>query len=310
MSRQTVTLSDETTTILNAYVRARGGTNSSAISNIVSAALDEWLIIQDTLGRNVLKGVQLLDLKSLRIVSQLSEIISKNCIDLGINTSRDAQDIFLNQTLKEIVPDTFDQNQRNAYRTLIANYAFETPYFKSWPNKHQLSNYVQLPLNKVSLEDLDIISKLIAFYKNDYDSALVATISNKISKFKKEYPNGKIVIIGKAGFGKTTLQIDIARKFGLSFWIHELNDIEDFINLDRSEIYVQFGDSIQNAQKRFLNARIEALNSTELTELDYNLETPETSILFLQVNYQRKSLDSKSKLMPSVIDTKIVEIPY
>lgn len=309
MSRQTVTLSDETTTILNAYVKARGGTNSSAISNIVSAALDEWLIIQDTLGRNVLKGVQLLDLKALRIVSQLTEIISKNCNNLGINTSREAQDLFLNQTLKEIVPDTFNQNQRNAYRNLIANYAFETPYFKSWPNKHQLSKYIQLPLNQVSFEDIEVVYKLIAFYNNEYDSALIDTVSNKISKFKKDYPNGKIVIIGKTGFGKTTLQIDIAREFGLSFWIHELNDIEDFINLDRSEIYVQFGDSIQNAQKRFLNARIEALNSTELTELDYDLETPETSILFLQVNYQRKSLDSKSKLMPSVIDTKIVEIP-
>lgn len=238
MSRQTVKLSDETTKILELYVRKRGVNNSSAIASMVSDSLDEWVRTQNKLDNHTILNAtnapvsgSIDDFRSNLFSQELSAIAINISRELNLEqTAEDIAKLFI-KTIDTVIPDEFEEKQTAHFRKIFAKYLINSEYFKNWyQNFAMLFPVVRATFDSellvhgypifndknddsaFSLEDEEIVGILI----NNYWRKLPLMLSNQsldiIKRFLEQNKDGLIIINGLTGAGKTTLMVELAQR--------------------------------------------------------------------------------------------------
>lgn len=240
--RITVSLSEETSQLLNTYCDKRQMNKSSASANFIVSGLEDWLANQRQLGRAT-KEVENDNNFDLSMITNSRNIINSKlsahiryeltgatlCYDEKYRRAKLPQNLVyaLTAVTYKIIPknsfsDTMRQDLQNAtfadlLKTDIVN---------------DLYNNVFTPKEKAEFDAFCIANKFPVFAeRNDKDviiscenavyiayilihqPALNGDLYNQIDKYVHDNPNGKIIVCGSTGAGKTTLAFNIAKVF-------------------------------------------------------------------------------------------------
>lgn len=91
-----------------------------------------------------------------------------------------------------------------------------------------------------------------------YSSLLSNELSNRIQEFKKNNPNGQVLIVGATGSGKTSLQLDIATNINMDIDVDTIPDrfSTKFSKLAGSKVYTAYSQSIEDISKSFSDSDV------------------------------------------------------
>lgn len=326
MSRQTVKLSDETTKILELYVRKRGVNNSSAIASMVSDSLDEWVRTQNKLDNHTISNAtnapvsgSIDDFRSHLFSQELSAIAINISRELNLEqTAEDIGKLFI-KTIDTVIPDEFEEKQTAHFRKIFAKYLSDSEYFKNWyQNFAMLFPVVRATFDSellvngypifndqndnsaFSLEDEEIVGILINNYWRKFPLKLSNQNIDQIKKFLDQNKDGLIIINGLTGSGKTTLMVELAQRTHAVFNPIEVRSFDrDFEKPNLSKISTMHAEDNGTALNRlhelatFFKAKPENLKKG-------------TSILFIHTKIRK---DTEAKTYPRYV-SEIKEAVY
>lgn len=326
MSRQTVKLSDETTKILELYVKKRGVNNSAAIASMVSDTLDEWVNNQNVLKKHTIgnatnapiKGV-LTDFRSNLFSQELSAIAINIARELNLSQmAEDVSKLFI-KTIETVVPGDFEKNQTTYFRNIFAKYLSQSDYFQNWYQNfammfpesratfdselmiHGYFSFVDDREDNIfDITDEEIVGILI----NNYWRKLPLKLSNQnldqIKKFLDQNKDGLIIINGLTGSGKTTLMVELAQRTHAVFNPIEVRSFDrDFEKPNLSKISTMHAEDNESALNRLHEW------ATIFKAKPENLKKG-TPILFIHTKIRK---DTKAKTYPRYV-SEIKEAVY
>lgn len=275
--RITVALSDETANLLNLYCDKRQMNKSSASAGLLVDGLENWLMHQRDIGKKMTEAktqshfdfsilARNRDLSNAKLNAELRLALSHLTISNDIDENKKLLSLNLmvaiHHLCNRIVPiksfanDTYERLCTALYARLASSEIAQKIYVDglSLADKkdvdEQLRRIVPFDFNtakdyKVSITTYEQLGVLVPWTNVNVD--ISQNIYEDIQAFFKEHVNGKIIVIGEIGTGKTTFSTELAQLFHCDLVDDELgeelrsNNIIDFFNSDNRTVGTSVG---------------------------------------------------------------------
>lgn len=245
-----------------------------------------------------------------RIVSHIA-----NTHNLG-KSAREMYEL-VDSTIENIIPNTFEKNQKKELSDILAQYVFCTPYFQNWYNKYakthpseksyfdtQCVGDLRVRMAYVDLKDITIYQHAIILtlakqFENKPEPTLSDSNKKEINNFLIENPLGHIIVVSTNNSRQNSAKIELAETYRLPFDYFNIHNIKPTYDVDDSfRLYAyEKIHSISKPTNEEASQYLENIKQLSIkTNIAKNVTYPKVPVLMLEFQNSNINTTGVSKI--------------